>query len=263
MTRRIEVVTQHAKERTLALPFLWGWGAQLEASSGVDTDLLGTFCGLQERQGTPQQAVAAKLDLGKARWRLASEASFGPDNVTGLLPSHHEILALRDQERGLTWMEEEVTLNTNFCGQRCQEWSQVEALAGRAGFPFNGLMVLGETPRKGICDWGSLRDAWKENGPCLLQTDMRNHLNQPRRFHLRRLGLKLVRRLRTLCPECRSPGFGSCDVQRGLPCALCGCPTAWVAQRIFHCQVCSYREARPREDGLTHCEPGNCEVCNP
>ncbi len=259
----IEVVTQHAKERTLALSFRWGLGARLVASPGADTDLLGTFCGCQERVGTPLDALRAKLSLGKSRWRLASEASFGPDPLTGLLASHHEGLALRDEELDRIWWEQAVTLDTNFRSQRCESWEEVERLARSVDFPTNALMLLGSEIRKGIGTWQQLRSGFSELGPCLLQTDMRNHLNRPRRFHLRRLGLRLVRRMRANCPICQCPGFGCTDVLQGLPCGNCGCPTSWVSQQVWTCQGCPYRESRPREDGLSHCDPGNCDVCNP
>ena len=259
----VEVVTQHAKEKTLSLPFAWGLGVGLVASQGIDTDELGTFCGSRERLDTPFRTLLAKLALGRGRWRLASEGSFGPHPEIGFVPCHHEILALRDEERDLTWHEAAMTLDTNYLHRFCHDWTEVEALAKRAGFPGNALMVLGPDPHKGIQDWGVLERCWRTSGPCLVQTDMRNHLNQPRRYHLRRLGLKLVRRMRSLCPECSCPGFGTTRVEKGLPCEWCGLPTSWVAREIWTCQACGFQDGRARCDGLTRCDPRHCDVCNP
>ena len=51
-------------------------------------------------------------------------------------------------------------------------------------------------------------------GRVWLETDMRAHCNPTRMRSIRRLGLSLVRRLRTPCPACGSPGWGFLDTIR-------------------------------------------------
>ena len=51
-------------------------------------------------------------------------------------------------------------------------------------------------------------------GRVWLETDMRAHCNPTRMRSIRPLGLSLVRRLRTPCPACGSPGWGFLDTIR-------------------------------------------------
>jgi len=72
-----------------------------------------------------------------------------------------------------------------------------------------------------------------------------------------------LRRLRTPCPECGSPGWGLLDTTPGLPCSVCRTPTELTLSELWGCQQCGARREKPRRDGLLGADPGQCPWCNP
>ena len=144
------------------------------------------------------------------------------------------------------------------------------------GFPGHALLVRphaggeGERlPRKGLATQRDLMEAVLEamerssDGCALLETDMRAHCNPTRMRSIRRLGVALVRRMQTPCPECGSPGWGLIDTQAGLPCSECGTPTELTLSEIWGCETCGASRSQPRRDGRLSAEPGQCPWCNP
>ena len=283
--RAAVVATMHGKERSLALPLGVALGVSLRATSDLDTDVLGTFSGEVPRPGSPAEIVVRKarlgLELEGATLAFASEASFGPHPSAPFSLVHQELLACVDLEQGIEVVEPVVTVDTNFASVTVAD---VGALADRphgrpsflerAHFPSHALIVMPSVgrriaPVKGIRDDASLARAVaaaacaSENHLARVETDMRAHLNPMRRRVIRRLGLRLARRLLTACPDCSAPGWGAVAVSYGLPCRVCGTPTAQPRALILRCPRCDAQEERPREDGLVAASPGECPVCNP
>ena len=134
----------------------------------------------------------------------------------------------------------------------------------RIGFPAHALVVkdaAGQVLAAGVQDMDALSAlAWPGNR---FETDMRAHLNPTRMAAIRSLAGRLASRLATLCPACGCPGWGEVDVLRGLPCSSCSQPTQGIVAIIDGCNVCDYRETRPRPDGVTAASPASCDWCNP
>ncbi|MBU3646369.1 MAG: hypothetical protein FGM49_06150, partial [Candidatus Nanopelagicaceae bacterium] len=63
------IATKHLKEQIIA-PIFVELGVSLEVAA-VDTDLLGTFTGEIEREGTPKEVAIRKARLGMAATGLA------------------------------------------------------------------------------------------------------------------------------------------------------------------------------------------------
>lgn len=277
--RTAALATKHDKQRALALPFRWGAGLSLRVPEALDTDLLGTFAGEIERTGTPGEVVRRKARLGMAAENLplglASEGSFGPHPLMPFVPSDFELLVFVDDIKGFSVMEEIVTHETNYAREECATLHEVVTFANRVGFPSHGLIVrtVGNADtaliRKGIVTDDQLARAFSEAigtspmGRATVETDMRAHLNPTRMRVLRRLGARLVRRLRTICPRCDCPGFGRTGSERGLPCSDCGEPTEMTLHEIHACPRCAERRHQPRADGQTSASPQHCPFCNP
>jgi hypothetical protein len=100
------------------------------------------------------------------------------------------------------------------------------------------------------------------DGRALLETDMRAHHNPTRMASIRRLAFRLVRRIRTPCSSCGSPGWGLVAREPGLPCGWCGHPTALLRAEIHGCGHCDHRAEVPRCDGLLRADPQHCTYCN-
>jgi len=276
---RIALATLHGKAEALA-PAFAALGAGLVVAEGVDTDRLGTFSGEIPRALPALETAVAKARLAMAATGLplglATEGSFGPDPVLGLLPLHREIAVLVDDGRGLVVHERLDTHETNHAGCTLRAGETLDdARLRRWGFPTHALIVRSEpwTPDlpifKAIVERDALQTAVARcagaspTGEVRVDTDMRAHLNPTRMRQIAVLGERLVRRLGTPCPACAAPGFGRTGLVGGLPCLACGTPTARTLAEVHACPGCGHDERRPREDGLLHADPAHCDLCNP
>ncbi len=278
--REAVLATKHGKERAVARPLRAALGLVVSVPDGIDTDLLGTFTGEVKRAGTPREVAISKARLGmRARGiplGLASEGSFGPHPLIPFLGvSDHEILAFVDDEKGITVVESLLSEDTNFAHCSARTLSDLAAFVKQAQFPSHALIVRPndglETGLlyKGIADSEALEDAVNRcaaassDGMAHVATDMRAHVNPTRQKAIRRVAFRLARRLASLCPSCGAPGWGRTGVEKGLPCQVCGTPTALVRHEIFGCARCDCTDVRPRSDGRQKAEERHCPSCNP
>ncbi len=277
--RKAVLATKHQKEREIRQPLRDAVGLQICVPHDLDTDLLGTFSGEVERHGSPREVALRKARLGMngngLTLGLASEGSFGPHPHLPFIPVDHELLAFVDDELGIEVVEQTLSVNTNFAHDAARAFEDLKVFLARAHFPSHGLIVRpnsGPQPGllfKGITKVQALKEALERcasasaDGLAHVETDMRAHMNPTRRQVLREVAVRLGRRLASLCPECRTPGWGVVDVVRGLPCEWCGRETQLVRAEIQGCPRCDHRESCPRSDGLRIASPGECSYCNP
>lgn len=277
----------------MALPFNAGLGLKLSFAEEVDTDLLGTFTGEVERRGTPRETVSAKARLGMEALGLplglASEGSFGPHPLLLFVPGTEELMVFIDDELGIEVCERLVSTETNYASVSAASIDNLQGFLGRVKFPSHALIVRANQPQsvvsvgsgaalnetgagkifKGLRSLDQLEQAIKlcrtesGDGLALVQTDMRAHMNPTRMRLIRKLAIKLTRRLQKPCELCQCPGWGLTGVEPGLPCGLCGFPSDAARFEIYSCPRCEHKAKLPRQDGLTHVDPGACQRCNP
>ncbi len=142
--RRVALLTQHGKERVIALLLGSALGCRVERVAGYDTDLLGTFTRDISRAGTQLEAARKKARLGMELaglpLGLASEGSFGPDTMVGVFPWNAEFLIWIDDMHGL----EVVGIaqgKANHAHVLTGDWTAAEAFARQAEFPAHRLVV--------------------------------------------------------------------------------------------------------------------------
>ena len=274
---RVALATLHGKAAALA-PGLRTLGLGL-VDAAVDTDALGTFAGDIERPAPAREVVVRKARLGMAATGLplglASEASFGPDPVIGVVPLHVEWLAFVDDVHGQVLVLEAATHETNWQSKAVRGIAEAEAMLGACGFPDHAVLVRpnrwvpGAPILKGLRERAAVASAIaaaavaSADGMARIDTDMRAHMNPTRMRQIASLGERLATRLATPCPACHSPGFGVIGANPGLPCSDCGTPTERILNERHGCGVCGHAEVRPRSDGLAWADPGTCPVCNP
>jgi hypothetical protein len=280
--KEVGLATRHGKQRAMARAFQVALGWRLRLAESFETDSLGTFSGGVERPAGPAEtcrlkalagAEAAGLPLG-----LASEGSFGPHPLIPFLPAGQEWMTFVDREKGLVIQESLLARRTNFRHLLLHRGAPAADLQGwleAIGFPSHAVLVRPHRPGgavgvlSGLQDRASLASAVaaaadaSSDGQVLLETDMRAHLNPTRMGEIRRLAFRLARRVASLCPACRSPGWGRLASVAGLPCGWCGAPTARTLREVFGCPACDHRLERPRADGLQTADPGQCPFCNP
>ncbi|HEY9752473.1 MAG TPA: DUF6671 family protein, partial [Coleofasciculaceae cyanobacterium] len=62
---------------------------------------------------------------------------------------------------------------------------------------------------------------------------------------------------------CGAPGLQLVERRSGLPCELCGVPTALTASITYRCQKCDVQQEIWFPDGWQTADPGQCSYCNP
>lgn len=267
----IAVGTQHGKQHQFRPAFSAVLGAELRIPPEIDTDRFGTFAGEVVRSGSAIDAARAKarlaMHLTGLPFGVASEASYGV--LPGGWSGHEELLLFCDDRLGIEVLEGHRTLSTPGTAQQVHDYRDLHP-AFLDGLPRQAVIVRPHRRTgpitKGIVDAETLRSAVAAAVACSperiaqVEPDLRAHHNPSRRRVLIRLADKLARRLATECPDCAAPGFGRVDAVPGLPCRVCGTPTALVANEIHGCAACGHRVGKPVCDAA---DPADCPLCNP
>ena len=272
----VALLTQHGKEGVIASVLDTALGCRVERVTGYDTDLFGTFTREIPRAGMQLEAARKKarvgMELSGLSLGLASEGSFGPDPMVGMFPWNVELLIFLDDERGLEIVGV-AQGKANVSHLLTADWAVAVAFAKRAQFPAHHLVVRPESEddpriRKGIAAWAELEAvfAWalaeSGNGRVFVETDVRAHANPTRMDNIRLAAEDLVKKLRSLCPACSTPGFWIVERVDGLPCVDCGAPTREPRAEVHGCLKCAHRLTRERTD-RQYADPGRCDYCNP
>ncbi len=286
------ITTKHEKDKVIRSLFLAKLALSLKVSQDIDTDSLGTFSGEIARKGTPLETAIKKARLGMEQSGinigLANEGSFGPHPNLPLISASEEIMVFLDDNIGITVAEKLFSTQTNFNYIHCSSIDELNDFLAQAKFPSHALVVrqpdengnilhllklnvLKNKPTifKGIQDREQLAAAIESilklspSKRVLIETDMRAHMNPTRQEVIKALAAKLIRRLKTLCPQCHCPGFGCTDIIAGLPCQLCMLPSQYPKAEILACPKCNHKEQAPLQPPKLFLEPAYCLNCNP
>jgi len=276
--QRAAIATMHGKEQVVAPVMAQWFGLLVERAEEIDTDALGTFTGEIERKGSMLDAARAKARLAiertGARLGIGSEGAFGPHPIVPILPSGLELIVLIDSESNHEIAVHRRT-RTNYNSTFVTPGEDPSDFLERVGFPRHAVIVRPEVGdehpamMKGIVDDKDLNDAIEmlaaasASGRALVQTDMRAHLNPTRMKAIRRVTKALALRVARLCAVCGSPGFGLCDVTRGLLCGECGSPTDLIQAEIHACGRCGHIENKRQRPETLRADPMWCSLCNP
>jgi len=274
--KRVALLTRHLKERVIQPVLHEALGCVVETIRDFDTDSLGTFTREIPRQSTQLQVARRKARLGMEisglSLGLASEGSFGPDPLAGLIPWNVEVLVFLDSEN-----EIEVTGTAqgraNFAHLLTGNLEEARAFASRMNFPASHLVVRPESENdtriiKGISTDHDLTEAlgWamceSSNGLAFIETDVRAHANPARMAMIEQAARDLTARLSSLCPSCMTPGYWITRKTGNLPCASCGAPTSEPATDVYTCLKCAHTELRDVGDDA-RADPSRCQLCNP
>jgi len=274
--RKLVIATKHAKEKVIAPRLTHAFQLDCFVSDKIDTDLLGTFTGEVERVLSAYESAKRKcnwaMDVMHANLAIASEGSFGPHPSFPFMAAHEEMLLLIDRKNNWEFLVKSLTTDTNFYSLQVETLEQLEPLVQRVQFPSHALIVKKASHDathccKGIQSSNDLQRTVQHfidtYGSCQVETDMRAMYNPTRMHMISELTDKLINQMRQTCPACSTPGFRITDIERGLPCALCGSPTRGIAHEIFSCQACSYSDNRKRPDAPEKEDSMYCDFCNP
>ena len=274
--RKIAIATMHQKEQVIQPILEANLGCICFVPSNFDTDNFGTFSGDVNREKDPISTARKKCELAthltNVDIAIASEGSFGPHPSYFFSNADDEFLVFIDKKNELEIVVRELSLETNFNADYVTDEKELMAFALKVKFPSHGLILRKSSDEpidifKGITDWNELIlkfNLLKEKyEKVYVETDMRAMYNPTRMEVIRKLTLKLVDKINSICPNCSTPGFGVKEVKEGLPCSYCKFPTRSIKSHIYSCEKCDFTEEKNFPNGKQFEDPMYCDICNP
>lgn len=274
--RRISLLTKHEKQRVIAPVLEASLGCEVHTVSDFDTDRLGTFTREIAREGTQLEVTRKKarigMEIADLPVGLASEGSFGPDPMVGLIPWNIEFVLFLDDERGLEIVGV-AQGKSNFAHLVISHPDELEEFKARVGFPAHQLVVRPDSESdarilKGISTEPELSKALRwafslsSEGKVHVETDLRAHTNPTRMAVIKSAAEDLATKLVTPCPACATPGYAVTTRSGRLPCADCGGLTDEPSTETRTCAKCAFAETTDLPKGKM-ADPGRCRHCNP
>jgi len=271
------LATMHGKEKVIA-PLLNGVGVTIVVPEGLNTDAFGTFTRDIDRVGNQLEAARTKahaaLALSGLDLAIASEGSFGADPQIPFIQSNLELVLLVDTKNNLEIRGHYRSTETNMNGSHVSTFEEARDLAEKWDFPNHGVIVRkSENGKRHIYKNILTHTDLEQRVVKLLkrlftrkvyiETDMRAHRNPTRMQNIAKATEDLIKNMKSLCPECHTPGFVIVDVKREIPCNLCGRPTDRPNILIYKCFKCAYLEESPMVNAPVSVDAGQCKYCNP
>ena len=273
---KASLLTQHGKESVICPQLADSNGLEVLHVDGYDTDKLGSFTRDIPRYGSQLDAARKKarvgMELSGSILGIASEGAFDNDPYTGMLPWNYELVILIDDTRNIELI--------GFFGGEAQStsmqasnWDELNALLSDAQFTTHQLVVRPDDEyhpecRKGIKDIDSLREAFdwatrlSKSGSVFVENDLRAHTNPTRMANILKATQDLSRKMNSLCPECKSPGFWVTERRKGLPCSDCDTSTNLPVANIWSCAKCMFTKEEVIS-AASKADPSKCQRCNP
>jgi len=274
--RKLVIATKHRKETVMAPLLEKELGVSCFVDTNFDTDILGTFTGEIERQldpiATARQKCLMAMELTNSDLGIASEGSFGAHPSLIFVNADDEFLIFIDKKNNLEIIARELSTATNFNGKEIKTEEDLLAFANLINFPSHGLILRKAKTStsniiKGITDNTQLKEAYNklmtEFNSVYAETDMRALYNPSRMKVIEAATRKLIEKIKLLCPQCGTPGFGITDAKKGLECSLCGSPTNSTLSYQYVCQHCQYEKQEMYPNEKTTEDPMYCDYCNP
>lgn len=273
--KKLVIATKHGKEEALTDLLAQDLDIHCIVPEGFDTDALGSFSGEVERSLSPLECARLKcrqaMELTRTSLSIASEGSFGPHPQMPWIAADEEILLFTDAENQFEIPARLLSTETNYAQQSIDSRSELQQFAEAHLFPTHALILkpavdVYELIYKGIQTQETLDRAYdhikKTAGTVWVETDMRANYNPSRMKVIRACGEKLIRNLKSKCPNCTAPGYMVRDKLAGLPCSSCGMPTRTAREWLYKCVVCPYEEWKANPEKETE-NPQYCPFCNP
>ena len=274
--RKLLIATKHQKEIVITPLFQNEFGIQCFTSDAFDTDSLGTFSGEISRKDDALTTLRNKCILGNKSTNcdlvLASEGSFGAHPSIFFAQADEELVMLKDFRNDLEIVAREISLDTNFDGKTISSELELIEFATKVQFPSHGIILKSSEKNpskiiKGIISKDELLKNYhqlKEEYPTVYaETDMRAQFNPTRMNVIEKATQNLIQKIKTECPNCKTPGFDVVSAKPGLPCENCSLPTRSTLSHLYQCKKCDFTEERKFPRGIEFEDPTYCDNCNP
>ena len=274
--KKVVLTTKHQKFDLIA-PILESEIGLTVILHEADTDLLGTFVGDVARKHSAAKTVFEKARLGTAALDeslgIASEGTIGPDPALPFARSDIEYVGFIDLNLGIEIVESYRSLEIVAGESVAGPGSDLTDFLKKIDFPHHKLIVIpnrGDRSLavKGIGDLVALKNAiaklanLSSDSKVLVQSDLRAHCSPSRQQNIQHAAVKLANRLRSLCSECGTPGWGLVGYERGLDCSSCGEQVAKaISAEVYGCAKCTHKEVGKQI--APEADPSICIGCNP
>lgn len=272
---KISLLTKHKKEKVIAPKFIKMFDAEIIHTDTFDTDELGTFTRDKARYGNQLDAARRKARIGMEitglKYGIASEGSFISDPFIGLLPWNHEIIIFIDDILGIEIIGSSKSAAVSR-QSKIRNWKELAKFAKLNKFPTHHLVLRPDDEnhpvfQKGISNRIILEESFNQamklskTKKVYVEHDLRAHANPTRMKNIANATTDLIHKLKSLCPNCHTPGFQITKVKSGLPCAICDMETRETFEKIFTCNTCDYEKSEfvKKENA----DPAKCDFCNP
>jgi hypothetical protein len=287
--RTLVIATMHQKEQAIAPLLQQAFDLVPMVPTDFDTDQFGTFT--REIKRVSDAVATARLKAEQALLQtgeslaIASEGSFGPHPGLPFIPCNREIVLLLDQKHQLEIIGQAFSTETNYAHQVVKTKEEALTFAAKVRFPSHGLVAIANPKAaqsagqnnelnlasqqiiKGITIEEQLQEvltwAFEQAEVVHLETDMRALYNPQRMKVIAQATENLIQVIHQVCPQCGCPGFQVVERRRGLPCELCGAPTALLYAEMYRCKRCNHQVEKRFPNGQEFADPGQCEYCNP
>ena len=274
--RKLLIATKHDKQKVIGPLITEYLGAEWFINTDFDTDLLGTFSGEVERKDdaliTLKNKCLLAMEASNCDLGIASEGSFGPHPTLFFGHADDELLVFIDKKNDLEIYSRELSTETNFGGSVIRSLTEAEEFASKHGFPQHALIVKNmqedfDYIQKGVNNSSDLShfvlECLSNYGSVYLETDMRAMYNPTRMKVIESAAQKLMKKITSKCPECKTHGFSVTEVKSGLRCEWCSSPTDSILYHLLTCQKCSFSEKEFYPNGKKFEDPMYCSFCNP
>ena len=274
--RKLIIATKHQKEKVI-IPLVEQYlGVSVFVPTDFDSDQFGTFSGEIKRVGNALDAIRKKCHVAMNLYgydlAIASEGSFGPHPTIFFAQADDELVVLIDKKNELEITARELSLETNFDGEKITSFSQLIDFAKKIDFPSHGLIMkyadnYNSIIHKDITDFDRLEVIYESmsrvSSDIWVESDMRAHKNPTRMKVIEKATQKLIKKVGTLCPSCQTPGFDVAKVIKGLPCKWCKSPTESTLALQSNCIRCNHSSLEKYPNGKQYESPEYCSYCNP
>lgn len=272
---KISLLTKHKKEKVIAPKFIKMFDAEIIHTDTFDTDELGTFTRDKARYGNQLDAARRKARIGMEitglKYGIASEGSFISDPFIGLLPWNHEIIIFIDDILGIEIIGSSKSAAVSR-QSKIRNWKELAKFAKLNKFPTHHLVLRPDDEnhpvfQKGISNRIILEESFNQamklskTKKVYVEHDLRAHANPTRMKNIANATTDLIHKLKSLCPNCHTPGFQITKVKSGLPCAICDMETRETFEKIFTCNTCDYEKSEFVKKEKA--DPAKCDFCNP
>ena len=274
--RKLVIATMHGKESVIAPILEDELGVICFLPTDFDTDSLGTFSGEIERINDPVTTVIEKckkaMRLSNCDLGIASEGSFGNHPSIFFATADDEFLVFIDLKNNLEIIARNLSLETNFASEKISNLTDLKRFVTKVQFPSHGIIVKDREQKPNIIyknnsNYKDLETAFleiaKNQSEIFVETDMRAMHNPTRMKVIQETTKILVEKIKTNCPECKTPGFEVVKVISGLRCENCNMPTRSAKMQLFKCKKCTFEEMKKIPNNKEYEDPMYCDFCNP